>query len=109
MSTTLTEPLAWQNSTLIKGDLAGEVGKLKEGSGKEIQVIGSGVLVQDLIREGLVDVYRLMVHPLVLGTGKRLFRDGTAAIRLRLIDSKPTSTGVLILTYEPDTSAPTTP
>ncbi len=108
VSTTMTEPLAWQNSTLIKGDLAGEITKLKKGSGKEIQVIGSGVLVQDLIREGLVDVFRLMVHPLVLGTGKRLFREGTATTRLRLVDSKPTSTGVLILTYEPETSEPAT-
>lgn len=106
VSTTLTEPLAWQNSTLIKGDVAGEVAKLKEGSGKEIQVIGSGELVQDLIRHDLVDAYRLMIHPLVLGTGKRLFRDGTTLTKLRLVDSKPTSTGVLILTYEPEKSAP---
>jgi dihydrofolate reductase len=105
VSTTLTEPLAWQNSTLIKGDVAGEVAKLKQGSGKEIQVIGSGELVQDLIRHDLVDAYRLMIHPLVLGTGKRLFRDGTTLTKLRLVDSKPTSTGVLILTYEPEKSA----
>jgi dihydrofolate reductase len=104
VSTTLTEPLAWQNSTLIKTNVEGEVAKLREGSGKEIQVIGSGELVQTLIRHDLVDVYRLMVHPLVLGAGKRLFRDGTPLTRFRLVDSKPTSTGVLILTYEPDTS-----
>ena len=101
VSTTLTEPLAWQNSTLIRTDVAGEVGRLREGSGKELQVIGSGELVQTLIRHDLVDAYRLMVHPLVLGTGKRLFREGTALTRLRLVDTKPTSTGVLILTYEP--------
>jgi len=106
VSTTLTEPLAWQNSTLIKGDVAGEVAKLKNGSGKEIQVIGSGELVQDLIRHDLVDSYRLMIHPLVLGIGKRLFRDGTTLTKLRLVDSKPTSTGVLILTYEPEKSGP---
>jgi dihydrofolate reductase len=106
VSTTLTEPLAWQNSTLIKADVAGEVAKLKEGSGKEIQVIGSGELVQTLIRDGLIDAYRLMVHPLVLGTGKRLFREGTALTKLRLVDSKPTTTGVLILTYEPEKSGP---
>ena len=106
VSTTLSEPLAWQNSTLIKGNVAGEVAKLKEGSGKEIQVIGSGELVQDLIRHDLVDSYRLMIHPLVLGTGKRLFRDGTTPTKLRLVDSKPTSTGVLILTYEPEKSGP---
>jgi dihydrofolate reductase len=106
VSTTLTEPLAWQNSTLIKDDVAGEVAKLKAGTGKEIQVIGSGQLVQDLIRHDLVDAYRLMIHPLVLGTGKRLFRDGTAPTRLRLVDSKPTTTGVLILTYEQEKSEP---
>jgi len=69
VSTTLTEPLAWQNSTLIKIDVPGEIAKLKEGSGMEIQVIGSGELVQTLIQHDLVDAYRLMVHPLVLGTG----------------------------------------
>jgi dihydrofolate reductase len=106
VSTTLTEPLAWQNSTLIKDDVAGEVAKLKAGTGKEIQVIGSGELVQDLIRHDLVDACRLMIHPLVLGTGKRLFRDGTAPTNLRLVDSKPTTTGVLILTYEPEKSGP---
>lgn len=104
VSTTLTEPLAWQNSTLIKSDVAGEVAKLREGSGKEIQVIGSGELVQTLIQDDLVDAYRLMIHPLVLGTGKRLFRDGTPLTKVRLVDSKPTTTGVLILTYEPDRS-----
>ncbi len=101
VSTSLTEPLAWQNSTLIKTDVAAEVAKLKEGSGKEIQVIGSGELVQALIEHDLVDAYRLMVHPLVLGKGKRLFREGTTPVRLRLVDSKPTTTGVLILTFEP--------
>jgi dihydrofolate reductase len=105
VSSTLSEPLAWQNSTLIKTDVAGEVLKLKDGSGKEIQVIGSGELVQTLIQHDLVDAYRLMVHPLVLGTGKRLFREGTTLTRLRLVDTKPTSTGVLILTYEPEKSS----
>jgi dihydrofolate reductase len=103
VSTTLAEPLAWQNSTLISGDVPGEVAKLRKGSGKEIQVIGSGQLVQTLIEHDLVDSYRLMLHPLVLGTGKRLFRDGTALTRLRLVDSKATTTGVLILDYEPAT------
>jgi dihydrofolate reductase len=101
VSTTLAEPLTWQNSTLIKADVPGAVAKLRAGSGKEIQVIGSGELVQTLIRHDLVDAYRLMVHPLVLGKGKRLFRDDTALTKLRLVDSKATTTGVLILTYEP--------
>jgi len=104
VSTTLAEPLAWQNSTLIKTDVAGRVAQLKEGSGKEIQVIGSGELVQTLIQHDLVDAYRLMLHPLVLGSGKRLFRDRTPITRLRLVDTKPTSTGVLIITYEPERS-----
>jgi dihydrofolate reductase len=106
VSTTLTQPLAWQNSTLIKTDVPGQVAKLKEGPGKEIQVIGSGELVQTLIGHDLVDSYRLMVHPLVLGTGKRLFREGTALTKLRLVDTKPTTTGVLILTYEPEKPRP---
>ena len=101
VSTSLTEPLAWQNSTLIRADVPGAVSKLRQGSGKEIQVIGSGELVQSLIQYDLVDSYRLMIHPLVLGTGKRLFREGLSPTRLRLIDTKPTTTGVLILTYEP--------
>jgi dihydrofolate reductase len=106
VSTTLTEPLAWQNSTLIKSNVVREVARLKHGSGKEIQVIGSGELVQTLMRDDLVDAYRLMIHPLVLGTGKRLFRDGVSMTRLRLVDSKPTTTGVLILTYEPTPPGP---
>jgi dihydrofolate reductase len=101
VSSTLTEPLAWQNSSLIKDDVAGDVGRLREQSGKDIQVIGSGELVQTLVQHDLVDQYRLMIHPLVLGTGKRLFREGILPTRLRLIDTKPTTTGVLILTYEP--------
>ena len=102
VSTTLAEPLAWENSTLIKSDVRGAVANLRAAPGKEIQVIGSGELVQTLIQHDLVDAYRLMVHPLVLGKGKRLFRDGTRLTRLRLVDAKPTTTGVLILTYEPE-------
>lgn len=101
VSTTLSEPLAWENSTLIKGDVAGEIAKLKARPGKDIQVIGSGELVQALIANDLVDTYRLMIHPLVLGGGKRLFREGTLPTRLRLVDSTPTTTGVVILNYEP--------
>jgi dihydrofolate reductase len=106
VSTTLAEPLAWQNSTLIKTDVPAEVARLREGSGKEIQVIGSGELVQTLIKHDLVDSYRLMIHPLVLGTGKRLFREGTPLRKFRLTDTKPTTTGVLILTYEPAEAGP---
>jgi dihydrofolate reductase len=101
VSKTLTEPLAWQNSTLIQGDVAAEIARLREQPGKEIQVIGSGELVQTLIASDLVDSYRLMVHPLVLGSGKRLFRDGTTPTKLQLVNSLATTTGVLILDYEP--------
>jgi dihydrofolate reductase len=99
VSTTLSEPLAWQNSTLIQGDAATEIAKLKEQPGKDIQVIGSGELVQTLIRHDLADEYRLMIHPILLGSGKRLFREESLPTRLRLVNSKATGTGVLILTY----------
>ena len=101
VSTTLEEPLAWQNSMLIRGDVPADISRLKEQAGKDIQVIGSGELVQTLIRHDFVDEYRLMIHPLVLGSGKRLFREGGSPSRLRLLDSKTSGTGVLILTYAP--------
>jgi dihydrofolate reductase len=101
-STTLKEPLAWSNSTLLKGDVAGEVAELKERSGGDLLVYGSGELAQALMRHNLVDEYRLMVHPVVLGTGKRLFRDDDGSRRLlRLVDSTTSGTGVLLLTYRP--------
>jgi dihydrofolate reductase len=100
-SRTLQEPLQWSNSTLLKGNVVEEVNKLKEQSGKDLQVIGSGEFAQTLIDNDLVDEYRLMVHPIVLGTGKRLFRDGSKKTALRLVDSTTTTTGVLILTYQP--------
>lgn len=101
VSTTLEEPLEWSNSTLLKGGVETEVPKLKQQAGKDLQVIGSGELAYSLMQHGLVDEYRLMVHPVVLGSGKRLFKEGGTKIPLRLIDSKTSSTGVLILTYEP--------
>ena len=101
VSTSLQEPLVWQNSSLIGGNVAEAVASIKDQAGKEIQVIGSGELVQTLIRNELVDEYRLMIHPIVLGNGKRLFREGGTPARMRLVDSKTTTAGVLILTYEP--------
>jgi dihydrofolate reductase len=101
VSTTLTEPLEWQNSTLIKGDVPTEVAKLKEGVGNDIQVMGSGELFQTLIRHDLVDEFRLMIHPLVLGTGKRLFRGEMPPTRFQLVDSNVSGKGVLLLTYVP--------
>jgi dihydrofolate reductase len=99
-STTLGD-VEWRNSTLIKGDVAEEVAKLKDQPGKNIAVLGSGDLVQTLIRHDLVDEYFLGVFPIVLGSGKRLFRGADQATRLSLVDSKATSTGGVLLTYRP--------
>lgn len=93
--------LGWQNSTLIEDDVAEEVARLKEQPGKNIAVLGSGDLVQTLVEHDLVDEFFLAVYPLVLGSGKRLFRDSDEVRKLRLVDSKPTSTGGVILTYRP--------
>jgi dihydrofolate reductase len=91
----------WHNSTLLGGDLATEVAKLKELPGDELQVHGSGELAQALIEHDLIDEYRLLVFPVHLGSGKKLFRDGARAAALRLTNSAATSTGVLIATYQP--------
>ena len=102
-STTLKAPLEWQNSTLLEGDVAEAVRKLKEEDGKDLQVVGSSKLAQSLAEAGLVDEWRLMIHPVVVGgNAKRLFPDGGPKIPLKLTDNKVSSTGVLILTYEPD-------
>src|SRR5947199_2723175 len=93
--------LAWGPSVLIEGDVPAEVAKLKEGDGPELQVHGSGNLIQTLLRHGLVDEYRMWVFPVVLGSGKRLFADGTIPSSLKLVDSKVSTTGVVIGTYEP--------
>jgi len=100
-SKTLSEPLSWNNSHLIKGDIAEGVRKLKDESGKDLHVIGSGDFVQTLIKADLIDEFRLMIHPLVLGSGRKLFREGLPRRPLKLVDSKPTSSGVLIATYQP--------
>jgi dihydrofolate reductase len=102
VSTTLNkEDLTWQNSTVIKGDVAGEVSKLKQGPGGDILVAGSAQLVQTLLEHDLVDELRLMVYPIVLGTGKRLFAGGGKKLALRLVEAKPVGDGVLILVYRP--------
>ena len=93
------ETVDWDNSELVRGDVADEVAKLKEQPGRNIAVLGSGDLVQTLIEHGLVDEYYLVVFPIVLGSGKRLFRDADEAKKLRLVESQPTSTGGVILTY----------
>src|SRR5436305_9183688 len=99
-STTLSEPLAWSNSTLLAGDAAEAVARLKEEPGKDLVVLGSGELVQSLMRRALVDEYVLLIHPLFLGSGRRLFPDGGAFAALRLVDTRTTTTGVLIATYQ---------
>jgi dihydrofolate reductase len=99
-STTLEEPLSWSNSTLLQGDAMEAVAKLKEQP-DDLVVLGSGELVQSLMRANLVDEYVLQIHPLVLGSGRRLFPDGGASTGLRLVDTKTTTTGVVIATYQP--------
>ena len=93
--------LTWDRSVLIEGDVAEGVATLKHEDGPELQVHGSGDLAQTLIRHNLVDRYRLWIFPVVIGTGKRLFADGTIAAGLKLVDSKVSTTGVVIATYEP--------
>jgi dihydrofolate reductase len=103
-STTLKEPLPWRNSTLLEGDATHAVASLRRQPGKDLVVLGSGELVQSLMRANLVDRYVLLIHPLVLGSGRRLFPDGGAFAALRLVDAKPTTTGVVIATYRTSTS-----
>jgi dihydrofolate reductase len=100
-STTLREPLAWRRSSLLGSDAAAAVARLKEQTGKDLLLLGSGRLARTLMQRRLIDEYRLMIHPLVLGKGKRLFQEGDAIGTLRLVDSKATSTGVLMVTYQP--------
>jgi dihydrofolate reductase len=101
VSTTLHQA-DWHNTTIIDGDVAERVTKLKEQRGKNIGVLGSGELVQTLVENDLVDEYSLTLYPIVLGSGKKLFRDADQTRKLKLIDSKPTTTGGLVLTYQPD-------
>jgi dihydrofolate reductase len=100
VSTTLEE-VEWNNSTLIKGNVAEEIARLKRQPGKNITILGSAALVRSLLRDGLLDELGLMVFPVVLGSGKRLFEDGGDRKDLELVDSKTFGTGVLSLTYRP--------
>ena len=101
VSTTLEEPLEWQNSILIGDNVAEEISRLKEQPGKDISISGSPTLVRSLLEEDLLDELRLMLHPIVVGSGKRLFEGGGDQKALRLVDSETFSTGVLYLTYQP--------
>jgi dihydrofolate reductase len=98
-SRTLAEPLGWQNSTVLRGDVAQAVHALKQEEGRDLHVIGSPEFAQTLIEQGLVDQYRLMIDPLVLRGGKRLFRNGDTAMPLQLVESAVTSTGAILATY----------
>ncbi len=93
--------LEWGPSVLIEGDAAEGIAAIKKEDGPELQVHGSGNLIQTLMRHNLIDQYRLWVFPLVIGSGKRLFADGTIPSGLKLLDSKVSTTGVVIGTYEP--------
>ena len=95
------DKVTWNNSTQIKGDPVEEVIKLKSQAGRELQVHGSGKLAQALIQHDLIDEYRLWLHPVVLGSGKRLFPEGRPPVALKLIETKTTGTGVVIHVYQP--------
>ena len=99
VTSTLTD-LAWNNSTPLTGDIAKQVAELKEAPGRELQVHGSGVLVHFLAEQSLIDLYRIITFPVVLGRGQRLFADGVPPVALRLTDSQATGSGVVMHTYE---------
>jgi dihydrofolate reductase len=101
VSTTLSEPLAWINSTLLSGDAAQAVARLKEELDKDLVIMGSGELIQTLMKHNLVDRYVLLIHPLVLGSGRHLFTDDGAFAALHLVSAKATPNGVVVATYEP--------
>jgi dihydrofolate reductase len=100
VSTTLEEA-GWNNSTIIKGNIAEDVFKLKQQPGKDILIFGSGDLVNTLMRHGLIDEYRIMVFPVIVGSGKRLFEDGSETTALRFVNTKTFGSGVVVLIYRP--------
>jgi dihydrofolate reductase len=95
------QDVSWEGSTLIEGDVPERVAELKRKPGRELQVHGSGVLARTLMQHDLIDEYRLLTYPVVLGKGQRLFADGTKPAALRLVDSKTTGAGVTIGVYQP--------
>jgi dihydrofolate reductase len=100
-----SEPLSWPNSTPLTGDAPKAVSELKKRPGGDLHIMGSGVLIQSLMPHGLIDEYMLLIHPLVLGSGHKLFQDGSPLTTLRLVDSVTTTKGVMIATYRPAESA----
>ena len=105
-SRTLREPLPWQNSVLLSGDVGDEVARLRSVPGKDTVILGSGELVRSLMPRNLIDRYILWITPLVLGSGQRFFTDGGTQARLRLLKAQTTSSGVVVATYEPEAPAP---
>jgi class 3 adenylate cyclase/dihydrofolate reductase len=105
VSTTL-KAAEWNNSTLISGNIAEEIAKLKQQPGGDILIYGSAELVDTLMKHDLIDEYRLSVHPVVLGSGKHLFRDGSDTTHLRLVDTRSFSSGVVLLSYQPARESP---
>jgi len=101
VSRTLSEPLSWINSTLLKGDASETVARLKGEPGKDLVIMGSGELAQSLMRSNLIDEYVLLIHPLVLGSGRHLFAGGSPTATLRLVGTRTTTNGVVIVTYQP--------
>ena len=99
-SRTLKAPLEWRNATLLEGDAGDAVAAFKEQSGPDLGVLGSGDLIQALMRRDLIDRWVILIHPLVLGAGRRLFPDGGAPASFRLTDTRTTTTGVVIASYE---------
>jgi dihydrofolate reductase len=100
-STSPTTPLEWPNSTLLHGDVPAAVADLKRGSGGNLVIMGSGQLIRSLLPHGLIDEYLLMIHPLLLGGGRRLFGDDDQFAELQLLDCTATGKGVLLSTYRP--------
>ena len=101
VSRTLEGPLGWTNATLLEGDTLEAVARLKREAEGDIGILGSGELIQSLLPHGLIDSFVLSIHPLLLGSGRRLFADDGPFAKLLLVDATPTTTGVLIATYEP--------
>jgi dihydrofolate reductase len=105
-SRTLDGPLDWENSTLLEGDAVESVGRLREEQGPGAVILGSGELIQSLLPHGLIDSMTLLIFPVTLGSGRRLFPDGGVPASFELLDVKPTTTGVLLTTYEPRLPGP---
>ena len=99
-SNTLEEPLVWENSTLLRGDAVDTVEKLKRESSDHCTILGSGVLIRSLMKRNLIDQFILLIHPLVLGTGRRMFGDDGTFAKFKMTRTVPTTTGVIIAFYE---------